>query len=99
MTALRKVVDSSALTGIFDLPPALKNRKVEVVLFPVDDTQEDASTSNENILPRLTMEQIKNWAKEPDIFSLVGALKATNLPANISIKDIRDMRLKEKYNQ
>jgi len=37
MTALRKVVDSSALTEIFDLPPAFINRKVEVVMFPGEE--------------------------------------------------------------
>ena len=92
MAELRKIVDSSTLTGIFDLPPSLQNRKVEVVLFPVEETRDEVSES-------LTMDQITEWAKEPDIYSLVGALKGIDLPANISIKDIRDLRLTEKYNQ
>jgi hypothetical protein len=87
MTALRKVVDSNALTEIFDLPPAFINRKVEVVMFPVEDKK----------IPCLTMEQIEEWAKTPEIQSLVGTLKSTGLPSDISISDIRKERLAEKY--
>jgi len=87
MITLRKVVDSSALTDIFDLPPAFINRKVEVVMFPVEEAPP----------PRLTMAQIEKWAKTPEIQSLVGALKSADLPADISISDIRKERLAEKY--
>ena len=87
MTTLRKVVDSSALTDIFDLPPAFKNRKVEVLMFPAE----------EKIVPRLTMAQIEEWSKTPEIQSLVGALKSAGLAPDISISDIRKERLTEKY--
>jgi len=87
MTALRKVVDSSALTGIFDLPPAFINRKVEIVMFPVEEKK----------IPCLTMAQIEEWTKTPEIQSLVGALKPSGLPSDISISDIRKERLAEKY--
>ena len=87
MTALRKVVDSSVLTDIFDLPPAFINRKVEVVMFPVEEKE----------VSRLTMAQIEEWAKTPEIQSLVGALKSASLPPDISISDIRKERLAEKY--
>jgi hypothetical protein len=46
---------------------------------------------------RLTRAQIQEWAKAPEIQMLRGALKGTSLPADISIKDIREMRLAEKY--
>jgi hypothetical protein len=87
MTALRKVVDSSVLTDIFDLPPAFTNKKVEIVMFPVEEKK----------VPRLTMAQIEEWVKTPEIQSLVGALKPAGLPANISMSDIRKERLAEKY--
>ena len=87
MTALRKIVDSNILANIFDLPPAYRNRKVEIVLFPVEEKK----------LPHLTMAQINEWAKAPEIQSLIGALKASDLPENISLSDIRKERLEEKY--
>jgi hypothetical protein len=87
MAALRKVVDSSVLTDIFDLPPAFMNRKVEIVMFPVEEKK----------VPRLTMAQIEEWTKTPEIQSLVGALKSAGLPLDISINDIRKERLAEKY--
>jgi len=87
MTALRKVVDSSALTDIFDLPPAFINRKIEVVMFPVEEKK----------IPHLTMAQIEEWTKAPEIQSLAGALKSADLPSDISMGDIRRERLAEKY--
>jgi len=87
MTALRKIVDSSVLTDIFDLPPAYINRKVEIVMFPVEEKK----------VPRLTMAQIEEWTKTPDIQSLVGALKSVGLSPDISMSDIRKERLAEKY--
>ena len=88
MTALRKIVDSSVLTDIFvDLPPAFVNRKVEIVMFPVEEKK----------VPRLTMAQIEEWTKTPEIQSLEGALKSVGLPSDLSISDIRKERLAEKY--
>ena len=43
------------------------------------------------------MAQIEEWAKTPEIQSLVGALKSSGLPSDISISDIRKKRLAEKY--
>jgi len=87
MTALRKIVDSSALKNVFDLPPAFRNRKVEIVMFPVEEKNN----------PQITMKQIEEWTKTPEIQSLVGALKTDSLPMDINIKDIRKERLAEKY--
>ena len=87
MTTLRKIVNSNTLTNLFDLPPALRNKKVKVVIFPI----EEKKTSH------ITMTQIEEWTKAPEIQSLVGALKTTDLPADISISDIKKERLAEKY--
>ena len=91
MTAIRKIVDSSTLADLFDLPPAFENRKVEVLLYPVDEPEAQSA------FPLLTMEQIDNWAKAPEIQSLVGVLKGAGLPEDIKINDIRDERHAEKY--
>ena len=88
MAILRKIVDSNTLTNVFDLPPALKNKQVEIIIFPVEEKN----------FSRLTMKQIEEWVKTPEIQSLVGALKGKGLPENLSMKDIRQMRLEEKYN-
>jgi hypothetical protein len=45
--------------------------------------------------PHFTLKQIEEWTKAPDIQGLVGVLK--ELRQDISAKDIREMRLKEKY--
>jgi len=87
MTPLRKIIDSNALTNIFDLPPDFKNKKVEVIMFPLEEKK--------NL--RLTMAQIEEWVNALAIQSLVGALKTTDLPADININDIRKDRITEKY--
>jgi hypothetical protein len=89
MTAVRKIVDSSSLADIFDLPPVFMNRKVEVIMFPVEETA--------NIIPKFTRAQIDEWSKSPQVQALVGALAGADLPEDITMKDIRQMRLAEKY--
>jgi hypothetical protein len=49
------------------------------------------------VLPRFSAERIEAWSRSPEIQSLVGALKGIDLPADISLKDIREKRLEEKY--
>jgi hypothetical protein len=89
MTAVREIVDSSSLAGIFDLPPVFKNRKIEVIMFPVEEKK--------NEIPRLTRAQIEEAANAPEIQAIVGVLEGADLPEDISMKDIRQMRLAEKY--
>jgi len=83
------MVDSSSLDGIFDLPSVFKNRKIEVIMFPVEEKTDK--------IPQFTMAQIEEAAKAPEIQALVGVLKDKGLPENITMKDIRQMRLAEKY--
>lgn len=40
MQALREIVDSSLLNNIIYLPENMKNRKVEIIILPVDYRQE-----------------------------------------------------------
>jgi hypothetical protein len=91
MTAVREIVDSSSLAGLFDLPPFLRNRKVEVTVSPVEEEAEQ--------LPQFTMEQMIEWSQSPDIQCLIGVLKDAGLPENLTSKDIRRMRLEEKYGE
>jgi len=90
MNTIRKIVDSNALSALFELPPAFKNRKVEVVMFPLEEKE---GTPKNNI-PQLTMAQIDEWAKTPEIQVLVGSLKGS-LPEDLSIKTIRNERIAE----
>ena len=45
----------------------------------------------------LTMAQIDEWSKSPEIQSLAGVLKNSNLSPDITLSDIKNERLKEKY--
>jgi hypothetical protein len=89
MTAVREIVDSSSLADIFNLPPVFMNRKIEVIMFPVEETA--------NTIPKFTRAQIDEWSKSPQVQALVGALAGADLPEDINMKDIRQMRLAEKY--
>jgi hypothetical protein len=37
MQAVRKIVDAGILDGIFTLPSAFANRRIEIVMRPVED--------------------------------------------------------------
>ena len=38
MDYLRQTIGSTELSGIFQLPPLLRNRRVEVIILPVDES-------------------------------------------------------------
>jgi hypothetical protein len=94
MTAIRKIVDAHALAELFDLPPAFRNRRLEVVLLPADD---DPPQTPGNGFKRFSVAQVEQWANAPEVQALTGALKGTGLPADLTIQDIREMRLAERY--
>ena len=37
MEYLRQTIGSAELSGIFEIPPALRNRKVQVIILPAED--------------------------------------------------------------
>jgi hypothetical protein len=37
MLAVREIINSNALKNVFNLPPGLRNRTVEVLILPVDE--------------------------------------------------------------
>ena len=41
MEFLRVVKDSDDLVKVIDIPKGLRNRKVEVIIFPYEDIEED----------------------------------------------------------
>ena len=43
MEFISKTMSSSELSGIFEIPPALRNRKVQVIILPSDDTMQEQS--------------------------------------------------------
>ena len=93
------------ITGIFkdgrfipDSPVTIpKKKKVKVTVE--DHVTETSSTEETAVkkIPKITMSQIDEWSKAPEIQSLVGILKNANLPPDITIEDIRNERLTEKY--
>ena len=48
MEYVRQTIGSSALNGIFDLPPTLRNKKVEVIILPMQNEISEIS-KNENL--------------------------------------------------
>ena len=56
-------------------------------MFPVEEKK----------IPHLTMAQIEDWTKTPEIQALIGALKTDGMPIDVNISDIREERLAEKY--
>ena len=44
MEYVRQTIGSAALNGIFDLPPTLRNKEVEVIILPI---QQNAVTETE----------------------------------------------------
>jgi hypothetical protein len=41
MEYLRETIDSSSLTGIFNLPVSLRNRNVEVIILPAEKDEKE----------------------------------------------------------
>ena len=92
------------ITGIFenerfipDRPVSIPEKK-KVVVIVEEHAAEASDTEKKTKLPTLTMAQIKEWSKAPEIQSLVGVLKSANLSPDITIKDIRNDRLERKCN-
>ena len=93
------------VTGVFenerfipDSPVAIPQNKK--VIVTIDDAVTETPTEDTaKILPKFTRAQIEEAANSPEIQVLVGILKDTGLPPDITMKDIRQMRLEEKYGE
>jgi hypothetical protein len=92
MMTIQQTVDIPADRWLhLELPETVPSGVAEFVLIFKNVSPEKPAIS------RFSMEQIEAWARAPEIQSLVGALKGTGLATDVSIKDIRTMRLTEKY--
>jgi hypothetical protein len=45
MECYRQTIDSNSLKGIFDIPLALRNKEVEVLIFPAERVAKAAKTA------------------------------------------------------
>jgi hypothetical protein len=106
MQAIRKNVDAGTLSQIFNLPASFANRQIEIVMWPVEDNAvEEASEKplERPELPRFSRAEIDEMAKnDPVIQALTGCIKGDWLPPpltreNVTMKDIRELRLKERH--
>lgn len=52
MEAIRKYIDASSLMTVMALPETFKNRKLEVLVFPMEE-QESEKTDNESVVQSL----------------------------------------------
>ncbi|MCL1927213.1 MAG: hypothetical protein FWG07_00275 [Treponema sp.] len=89
------------VTGIFDNERFIPDRPVSIpqkkkVTITIDDTETEHTAE---AMPRFTMAQIEEAANSPKVQALVGVLKDAGLPENLTMKDIRQMRLEEKYGE
>jgi len=48
MSFVRKIANSEILTNIFDIPDNLRNKKVEILVFPYEDLTEDNKVHKTN---------------------------------------------------
>jgi hypothetical protein len=74
-----------------ELPESVGTGEKELILMFKDSSDKAPS------FPHFTLAQIEAWAKTPEIQALKGTLKESEIPADWTAKDIRAMRLAEKY--
>ena len=78
MEFVRKIVDASSLMKIVQLPDTLMNRKLEIIVLPVDDNQK------EMILESMTVTGLSDITQ-----SLIGSITISD----ITIEQIKEERL------
>jgi hypothetical protein len=100
MQAVRKIVDAETLAGLFSLPRSFTNRRLEITILPIEETAPVSAQKPVKAamspLPRLTSRQIDEIVEKSAVKHLLGVLKGTGLPEDITMQDIREMRLKER---
>lgn len=80
MEFVRKIVDASSLMKIVQLPDTLKNRKLEIIVLPVADNQEE-----------ITQESVAVSGLSDLTRSLIGSIPASDM----TVEQIREERLKK----
>jgi hypothetical protein len=91
MMTVQQTVDIPADRRLYlELPETVPSGVAEFVLIFKGVSPEKPA------LHQFSMEQIEAWSRAPKIQALVGVLKDAGLPEDISMKDIKEMRLAEK---
>jgi hypothetical protein len=87
MEAIREIVSGKALSYIINLPKSLRNRQVEIIVFPVGEVAANKS------IPKISRNEILHMKKSSSSVKLTGAIPH----APITIAEIREERITEKY--
>ena len=80
MESVRRIIDSTLLNGVIQLPKGFKNKKVEIIVFHKDDKTD---------LPILTSRDIDAMLKGSITESLIGAIPQLTM----TLEDYRAERL------
>jgi hypothetical protein len=88
MDAIRQIVDGSALAPLIRLPKSFHGKKVEVIVFPAEKDE-----SADKGLPRITRAQLDELKRTSKVSALRGSIPH---PA-VTIQEIREERLRERY--
>lgn len=64
MEYMRVIKNSDEIQSVFELPQQLKNRKVEIIIFPYVDSSESNIEEFGGILSRYRQEDKKNLERE-----------------------------------
>jgi len=92
-TAYRQTIVPDEERDTIRIPRQWFGKTVDVFFIPVAD----APPPRPNPVPKFTQAQFETFGKRPHIQRLVGALRNADLPAGATMKQIREMRLAEKY--
>ncbi len=60
MQFIRKIANSDILSGIIEIPNSLKNRKVEILIFPFDDSTEGETLKRKDKSAKGTLTKYRN---------------------------------------
>jgi hypothetical protein len=79
------------------LPPVSRVMVVFLDDIRIEDAPPPAPPASGKNLPKFTREQIETWRTDHDIQAFSGILKDAGLPPDITMDDIKWMRLKERH--
>jgi hypothetical protein len=81
MNFIRKVANSDILASIIDIPEALRHKKVEILIFPIEENEEHEPIKRKNKKARGSLKKYSNAeliAQEDGIWERVMVEKNEN---------------------
>lgn len=75
MEFVRIIKDSDDLSNVIDIPEGLRNRKVEVIIFPYGDVEDTKSRSLKGALSKYKKETLQDRESEAWSKAVVGLYK------------------------